>query len=38
MTESTSGLPSRRPRTVLTQISVRAWEHPADRAALNALR
>jgi Zn-dependent protease with chaperone function len=23
---------------VLTQISPRAWEHPADRAALNALR
>lgn len=38
MTDATSGLPSRRPRTVLTQISPRAWEHPADRAALNALR
>jgi Zn-dependent protease with chaperone function len=37
MTDST-GLPARRPRTVLTQISPRAWEHPADRAALNALR
>jgi len=37
MTEAT-GLPARRPRTVLTQISPRAWEHPADRAALNALR
>ncbi len=33
-----ANLPSRRPRTVLTQISSRAWEHPADRAALNALR
>lgn len=30
--------PARRARTVLSQISVRAWEHPADRAALNALR
>jgi len=29
---------TRRARTVLTQISPRAWEHPADRAALNALR
>ncbi len=41
MTDETSGnlpSPSRRPRTVLTQISPRAWEHPADRAALNALR
>jgi Zn-dependent protease with chaperone function len=37
MTEAT-GLPARRPRTVLTQVSPRAWEHPADRAALNALR
>jgi Zn-dependent protease with chaperone function len=37
MTDAT-GLPARRPRTVLTQISPRAWEHPADRAALNALR
>jgi len=26
------------PRTQLIQISSRAWEHPADRAALNALR
>lgn len=25
-------------RRVLTQISAAAWEHPADRAALNALR
>ena len=38
MTDATSGLPSRRPRTVLKQISPRAWEHPADRAALNAMR
>ena len=26
------------PRIPLTQISSRAWEHPADRAALNTLR
>jgi Zn-dependent protease with chaperone function len=26
------------PRIVLTQISSRSWEHPADRAALNTLR
>ena len=25
-------------RQILTQISPRAWEHPADRAALNPLR
>jgi Zn-dependent protease with chaperone function len=25
-------------RTILTQISSTAWEHPADRAALNSLR
>jgi len=31
-------LPATRARTVLRQISARAWEHPADRAALNALR
>ncbi|GGL02597.1 M48 family metallopeptidase [Mangrovihabitans endophyticus] len=29
--------PARR-RTTLTQISTRAWEHPADRGALTALR
>ncbi len=33
-----NNLPVRRPRTVLTQISPRAWEHAADRAALNSLR
>ncbi len=38
MTDASSTLPSRRPRTVLTQISPRAWEHAADRAALNTLR
>ena len=38
MTDANGSLPSRRPRTVLTQISPRSWEHPADRAALNALR
>jgi len=25
-------------KTVLDQISSRAWEHPADRAALNSLK
>jgi Zn-dependent protease with chaperone function len=38
MTDANQTLPSRRPRTVLTQISPRAWEHATDRAALNALR
>jgi Zn-dependent protease with chaperone function len=38
MADTDQTLPSRRPRTVLTQISSRAWEHAADRAALNALR
>ena len=32
------GLPSPRPRRVLTQIAPVAWEHPADRAALQTLR
>src|SRR5688572_30903568 len=27
-----------RQRRILTNIAPRAWEHPADRAALNALR
>lgn len=31
-------LPTVRARIVLQQISARAWEHPADRAALNTLR
>src|SRR5438445_11294259 len=37
MTESTA-LPAARPRKVLTQIAAVSWEHPADRAALQALR
>lgn len=37
MTDAT-GLPSSRPRKVLTQIAPIAWEHPADRAALQTLR
>src|SRR5256886_796318 len=37
MTEPTS-LPTPRPRKVLTQIAAVSWEHPADRAALQALR
>src|SRR5213079_1258813 len=36
MTEST--LPAARPRRILTQIAAVSWEHPADRAALQALR
>ena len=36
MTEST--LPAARPRRILTQIAPVAWEHPADRAALQSLR
>ena len=31
-------LPAARARIVLKQVSARAWEHPADRAALQALR
>ena len=31
-------LPTARARIVLSQISARTWEHPADRAALNTLR
>ena len=38
MTDANLPQPTRRARTVLTQISTRAWEHPADRAALNAMR
>lgn len=37
MTEGTA-LPTQRPRKILTQIAPVAWEHPADRAALQALR
>ncbi len=38
MTDANLPQSTRRARTVLTQISTRAWEHPADRAALNAMR
>ena len=38
MTDATSGLPAARPRKILTQIAPVAWEHPADRAALQSLR
>jgi Zn-dependent protease with chaperone function len=34
----TASPPASRPRKVLTQIAPVAWEHPADRAALQALR
>jgi len=33
-----SGLPTKRPRQILTQIAPVTWEHPADRAALQSLR
>jgi Zn-dependent protease with chaperone function len=33
-----TSLPAPRPRQTLPQISAVAWEHPADRAALQALR
>lgn len=36
MTDAT--LPAARPRKILTQIAAVSWEHPADRAALQALR
>ena len=38
MTDATGGLPAARPRVILTQIAPVSWEHPADRAALQALR
>lgn len=33
-----AGLPTARPRQVLARIAPVSWEHPADRAALQALR
>jgi Zn-dependent protease with chaperone function len=33
-----TGLPATRPRQTFPQISAVSWEHPADRAALQALR
>ena len=33
-----SALPAARSRVVLHQVSAASWEHPADRAALQALR
>src|SRR5437879_12948372 len=33
-----TGVPAARPRKILTQIAPVAWEHPADRAALQTLR
>jgi Zn-dependent protease with chaperone function len=38
MTKAQPPQPARPRYTVLTQISSQAWEHPTDRAALNALR
>src|SRR5438445_762096 len=37
MTDSTT-LPTPRPRKILTAIAAVSWEHPADRAALQAMR
>lgn len=34
----TTSLPSKRPRQTFPQIAAVSWEHPADRAALQALR
>ncbi len=36
--DASGGTGGDRPRRILTDISPRAWEHPADRAALTALR
>ena len=36
MTDSSAIIP--KPRVVPPQISALAWEHPADRAALNTVR
>ncbi len=33
-----AGVPAERSRVILTNISATAWEHPADRAALQTLR
>ena len=33
-----TGLPAPRPRVALPQIAAVSWEHPADRAALQAMR
>lgn len=38
MNQDPTGLPAARPRKVLPEIAPTAWEHPADRAALHALR
>jgi len=38
MTDADQALPARRPRTVLTQVSSRAWSTPPTARALSALR
>lgn len=38
MSHDSTSLPAARPRKVLAEISATTWEHPADRAALQALR
>jgi len=38
MTDTMGSVPSPRPRTILSNIAGVSWEHPADRAALQAVR
>jgi len=38
MTDTPGSVPSQRPRTILSNIAGVSWEHPADRAALQAVR
>lgn len=38
MNDDASGVPAGRSRTILTNIAPTAWEHPADRAALQVVR
>ncbi len=38
MTDTTGSVPSPRPQTILSNIAAVSWEHPADRAALQAVR
>lgn len=38
MTDTMGNVPLPRPRTILSNIAAVSWEHPADRAALQAVR
>jgi Zn-dependent protease with chaperone function len=38
MSDPTGSVPRERPRKILSNISAVSWEHPADRAALQAVR